>query len=74
MNMTADEKRDELKRLMSEYSVSAKEVSCLLGVNYQTVINWRSPASGVIPASNTLRLLKFELEARKSKQNTEVSQ
>lgn len=74
MNMTADEKRAELKQLMSEYSVSAREVSELLGVAYQTVINWRSPASGNVPASKTLRLLKFELEARNANSTKEKTQ
>lgn len=67
MKMTADEKRAELKRLMSEYSVSAGDVAGILGRSIQTIHNWRSPSSRTIPPVNELRLLKFELEARKSK-------
>lgn len=64
----ANEKRAELKKLMSDYSVNSKVVAQILGIAHQTVRNWRSPAAKTIPASKTLRLLKFELEARKSKQ------
>lgn len=65
MNTTADEKRAELKRLMCEYSVGAKDVAEILGRSIQTIHNWRS-SSDAEPPKNELRLLKFELEARKA--------
>lgn len=67
MKKTADENRAELKRLMSEHSVSPKDVAAILGRSYQTILNWRS-AHDAVPPTNELRLLKFELEARKAKQ------
>lgn len=66
MKMTPDEKRAELKQMMREYSVGAKDVAEILGRSIQTIHNWRSPSSCTIPPINELRLLKFELEARKS--------
>lgn len=65
MKRTAEQNRVELKRLMSEYSVSAKDVAEILGRSIQTIHNWRSTADAN-PPTNELRLLKFELEARKA--------
>ena len=66
--MTPEQRRDELKRVMSEYSVNAKQVAEILGRKHQTILNWRCPSSKTNVQENELRLLKFELEARKAKQ------
>lgn len=65
---TATERRGELKQLMADYSASIKDVAQILDRSEQTVKNWRSSSSDSIPPKNELRLLKFELEARKAKQ------
>lgn len=63
---TAEERRGELKQLMSDYSASIQDVAHILNRSEQTVKNWRSKSSDSVPPKNELRLLKFELEARKS--------
>lgn len=65
---TATERRSELRQLMTDYSASIKDVAQILDRSEQTVKNWRSSSSDSIPPKNELRLLKFELEARKAKQ------
>lgn len=67
MNTIPNENRAELKRLMREHKVKAKDVAEILGRSIQTIHNWRS-SSDAEPPINELRLLKFELEARKAKQ------
>lgn len=66
--MDATQRREKLRELMTEYGVSIKQVAEILEKSYVTVKNWRSVLDDrIAPPKNELRLLKFELEARKSK-------
>ena len=63
------ERRKELRNLMAEYNVDAQEVAKILERSVGTVANWRADTKQrLAPPKNELRLLKFELEARKAKQ------
>ena len=62
------ERRQELRNLMAEYNVDAQEVAKILERSVGTVANWRADTKQrLAPPKNELRLLKFELEARKAK-------
>ena len=61
------ERRKELRNLMAEYNVDAQEVAKILERSVGTVANWRADTKQrLAPPKNELRLLKFELEARKT--------
>ena len=62
------ELKQQLIDLMSEYNVSIREVAEILEKGIPTVKNWRAANEANQPPKNELRLLKFELEARKAKQ------
>ena len=62
------ELKQQLVDLMSEYNVSIREVAEILEKGIPTVKNWRAANEANQPPKNELRLLKFELEARKAKQ------
>lgn len=52
---------------MAEYNVDAQEVAKILERSVGTVANWRADTKQrLAPPKNELRLLKFELEARKA--------
>lgn len=61
------EPKQQLIDLMREYKVSIKEVANILERSIPTVKNWRAANEANQPPKNELRLLKFELEARKAK-------
>lgn len=61
------ELKQQLIDLMSEYNVSIREVAEILEKGIPTVKNWRAANEANQPPKNELRLLKFELEARKAK-------
>ena len=60
------ELKQQLIDLMSEYNVSIREVAEILEKGIPTVKNWRAANEANQPPKNELRLLKFELEARKA--------
>ena len=60
------ELKQQLIDLMSEYNVSIREVAEILEKGKPTVKNWRAANEANQPPKNELRLLKFELEARKA--------
>ena len=62
------ELKQQLIDLMSEYNVSIREVAEILEKGIPTVKNWRAANEANQPPKNELRLLKFELEARKAQQ------
>lgn len=63
------ERRKELRDLMAKHNVDVQEVANILERSAGTVANWRSDTKErLAPPKNELRLLKFELEARKAKQ------
>lgn len=63
------ERRKELRDLMAKHNVDVQEVANILERSSGTVANWRSDTKErLAPPKNELRLLKFELEARKAKQ------
>ena len=63
------ERRKELRDLMAKHNVDVQEVANILDRSSGTVANWRSDTKErLAPPKNELRLLKFELEARKAKQ------
>lgn len=63
------ERRKELRNLMAKHNVDVQEVANILERSAGTVANWRSDTKErLAPPKNELRLLKFELEARKAKQ------
>ena len=60
------ERRKELRDLMAKHNVDVQEVANILERSAGTVANWRSDTKErLAPPKNELRLLKFELEARK---------
>lgn len=62
------ERRKELRDLMAKHNVDVQEVANILERSAGTVANWRSDTKErLAPPKNELRLLKFELEARKAK-------
>ena len=62
------ERRKELRNLMAKHNVDVQEVANILERSAGTVANWRSDTKErLAPPKNELRLLKFELEARKAK-------
>lgn len=62
------ERRKELRNLMAKHNVDVQEVAKILERSAGTVANWRSDTKErLAPPKNELRLLKFELEARKAK-------
>ena len=61
------ELKQQLIDLMREYNVSIREVAEILEKGIPTVKNWRAANEANQPPKNELRLLKFELEARKAK-------
>lgn len=63
--------KQELIELMSEHKVSIKEVADILDRGIPTVKNWRAANEANQPPKNELRLLKFELEARKVRSTNE---
>ena len=61
------ERRKELRYLMAKHNVDVQEVANILERSAGTVANWRSDTKErLAPPKNELRLLKFELEARKA--------
>ena len=61
------ERRKELRDLMAKHNVDVQEVANILERSSGTVANWRSDTKErLAPPKNELRLLKFELEARKA--------
>ena len=60
------ELKQQLIDLMSKYNVSIREVAEILEKGIPTVKNWRAANEANQPPKNELRLLKFELEARKA--------
>ncbi len=61
------ERRKELRDLMAKHNVDVQEVANILERSAGTVANWRSDTKErLAPPKNELRLLKFELEARKA--------
>lgn len=61
------ERRKELRNLMAKHNVDVQEVANILERSAGTVANWRSDTKErLAPPKNELRLLKFELEARKA--------
>ena len=61
------ERREELRDLMAKHNVDVQEVANILERSAGTVANWRSDTKErLAPPKNELRLLKFELEARKA--------
>lgn len=66
--MEAEQRKAELREIMAEYKVTCREVSNILENKETTVRMWRSKIPTHFPPRNELRLLKFELEARKAKQ------
>lgn len=66
--MDAEQRREVLRQLMDEYGVSISDVAEILEKSYDTVKNWRANNVNlsIAPPKNELRLLKFELEARKA--------
>lgn len=60
------ELKQQLVDLMAEHNVSIREVAEILEKGIPTVKNWRAANEANQPPKNELRLLKFELEARKS--------
>lgn len=64
--MGKTERRKALKCIMNEYGVSITEVAEILDRTPGTIRNWRTECGeNTAPPNNELRLLKFELEARK---------
>ena len=62
------ERRKELRNLMAKHNVDVQEVANILERSAGTVANWRSDTKErLAPPKNELRLLKFELESRKAK-------
>ena len=57
----------ELIDLMTEYNVTIKEVAEILDKGAPTIKNWRAANEANQPPKNELRLLRFELEARKTR-------
>lgn len=60
------ELKQQLVDLMSEHNISIREVAEILEKGIPTVKNWRAANEANQPPKNELRLLKFELEARKA--------
>ena len=61
------ERRKELRDLMAKHNVDVQEVANILERSSGTVANWCSDTKErLAPPKNELRLLKFELEARKA--------
>ena len=67
--MEVEKRKAELKKMMAEYKVTCREVSHILDNKETTVRMWRSRSPNHFPPRNELRLLRYELEARKAEQN-----
>lgn len=68
--MEIQERKAWLREMMAEYQVNAKQVAEILGRDVHTIRMWRSVNPRGNATFNELRLLKFELEARKAKPST----
>lgn len=70
--MDAKQRRQELKRVMLNYNLKPRDVAKVIERSESTVRNWCAERSDqYAPPLSAVKLLKFELEARKANPTNE---
>lgn len=62
--MTNSNRTDELRQLMAEHGLKAKDVGAIVGRDAHTVRVWASAYPKTVIPANMLRLLVLELQNR----------
>ena len=65
--MAAMERKTQFRELLHEHNVGVDEVAKILERSKSTIYHWYALGDKICPPKNDIRLLRFELEARKSK-------